>query len=230
VIKIDLRRRVIPALIPVLLPILLSSVVLSGCAKKEVASTAPTGRWGYINKGGNFIIQPQFDDASDFGEHGAIVRDGKRLLRLKQDPPGESSDPVKADDKAEQPDLPTLRATNISDDTYKILDGDKVVFEPGKVEVSESVFHDNDFVCVRFGEQYAFIDRNGKLGITAPFKAARDFSDKRAAVMDGGKWGFINRKGTFVIPAKYIGAGSFKNGLAPVKVQMEVPSEKKGLF
>jgi hypothetical protein len=201
---------------------------LSGCSKP--APSAPTGKWGYINKTGNFIIQPQFDEASEFGESGAIVRDGKRLLRLKAKPPGESSDPVKPEDTAELPPLPTLRAAEAGADTYQVKDDDKIVFDPKSVPATEEVFHDNDFVCVKFGAQYAYIDKQGKLGIPVPFKAARNFSDKRAAAMDGGKWGYINRKGSFVLPPKYLDAGSFAYGLAPVKVPSDAPSAKTSLF
>ena len=40
-----------------------------------------------------------------------------------------------------------------------------------------------------------------------------------AAVAHGGKWGFIDMRGNFVIPPKYVGARDFKNGLAGVAIE-----------
>jgi hypothetical protein len=89
--------------------------------------------------------------------------------------------------------------------------------ELSQVAAADPIFKGNDYVCVFFGKKCAFLDRQGKLFL-APFDQARNFSGNRAAVQDGHKWGFINRKGRFVIPPKYVGAGDFVNGLAPVAV------------
>jgi hypothetical protein len=102
------------------------------------------------------------------------------------------------------------------------MDGEKVVFDVTKGAASDAVFHGNDCVCVLFAKKFAFIDKQGKVFL-APFEGTRDFSEGRAAVQDGHKWGFITRKGKFVIPPKYLGAGEFVNGLAPV----EIPAEPK---
>jgi len=234
-------------------------LVLTGCNKP---ATTSAGRWGYIDKTGNFIIQPQFDEASNFNAEGAaFVRDGKRILRLKAKPPGESSDPVKPDDSPALAPGVTLRAAQGADDTYKVMDGDKCVFDVSKKAATndaskkaatndvskkaasndvskkaatddvskkaatDDVFKGNDYVCVFFGKKCAFLDKQGKIWLS-PFEAARNFSEKRAAVEDGHKWGFISqKKGTFVIPPKYIGAGDFVGGLAPVEIPGEAPSK-----
>lgn len=46
-----------------------------------------------------------------------------------------------------------------------------------------------------------------------------DFSEDLAAVNVGGKFGYINTKGKFVIEPLYSFAGYFKNSIAPVKIQ-----------
>jgi hypothetical protein len=193
---------------------------LAGCSK--AAPGPPPGKWGYISKKtGNFIIQPQFDEASNFSNGSAIVRDGKRLLRLQAEPPGESRDPVKPDDTSVLAPLTSLHAAQGAGDTYKVMDGPKVVFDVTKEAASDALFHDNDYICVQFGKKYAFIDKKGVV-FQPPYNAARDFSEGRAAVQDGGKWGFINRKGKFVVMPQYLDAGSFVDGLAPVKIPAEV--------
>jgi hypothetical protein len=194
-------------------------LALCGCNKPAPVSA---GKWGYIDKKGYFIIKPQFDEASDFNKDGrAFVRSEKRILGLKANPPGESTDPVKPDDSTALAPGPTLRAAEGEGETYKVMDGKKVVFDVAKGAATDEVFHGNDYVCVLFGKKCAFIDKQGKIFL-APFEDARDFSEGRAAVQDGHKWGFINRKGLFVIPPKYIGAGDFVGGLAPVEIPAEV--------
>ena len=51
----------------------LVGMTLAGCNKPAASGSA--GKWGYIDKTGNFIIQPQFDEASDFKDGTAFVRD-----------------------------------------------------------------------------------------------------------------------------------------------------------
>jgi RNA polymerase sigma factor (sigma-70 family) len=53
-------------------------------------------------------------------------------------------------------------------------------------------------------------------GVTA---GAGDFHCGRAAVLLGGKWGFIDKRGVLVVPAKYEACDSFSEGLAAVRVK-----------
>lgn len=52
--------------------------------------------------------------------------------------------------------------------------------------------------------------------IPARFDDAEPFSEGRALVRIGDRYGFVDRNGTLVIPAEYASAGSFSSGLAPV--------------
>ena len=44
------------------------------------ASAKIDGLWGYINKSGNFFIEPRFDYATDFREGLAYVSEGNHVL------------------------------------------------------------------------------------------------------------------------------------------------------
>ena len=57
----------------------------------------------------------------------------------------------------------------------------------------------------------------GKKGETNVFDDAEPFSDGMAAIMNNGKWGYINRKFDLVIPCQYDIAYPFINGLAKVE-------------
>lgn len=195
---------------------------LAGCNKPS--TPAPTGKWGYVNKLGKFIILPQFDEAAEFKPEGAIVRKGKNLMRLKSDPPGEEADtPPGPQDTAALPELTTLRCAEGGKDTYKILNGEETIFDPTSKAETPALFDESGMVCAHFGSEFAFIDKTGKMAIPRTFKKARPFSHGKAAVFEAGKWGFINKKGVFILPPQYLEAGSFAEGLAPVKI----PSEDK---
>ena len=75
--------------------------------------------------------------------------------------------------------------------------------------------------------KFGYIGRTLRLEIATVYENARDFSEEKAAVRKGGKWGYINENGVTVIPfdfescalADTMGediAFSFRNGLAPV--------------
>lgn len=74
-------------------------------------------------------------------------------------------------------------------------------------------------------------DSSGKWGfkqfgewvVDPRFDSACDFNDGLAPVFLNGKWGYIDKKGTCIIPYKYEYAGAFHEGLARVKM-----SEKWG--
>jgi hypothetical protein len=71
------------------------------------------------------------------------------------------------------------------------------------------------FRFVRDGK-YGYIDRNGKIVISAQFEQARDFSEGLATVKIGDKYGCIDANGKIVIPARFDYINEFKNGLAEI--------------
>lgn len=67
---------------------------------------------------------------------------------------------------------------------------------------------------------YGFVDRTGRPVIPALFESARDFSEGLAAVAIGGKWGYIDRAGAWVIEPRFPYAESFvASGLAAVDLE-----------
>jgi len=70
------------------------------------------------------------------------------------------------------------------------------------------------------GENFGFIDLAGKWVIHPQFTPCKQFSEGLAAVNSEGNWGYIERDGTFAIPAVFEGryATSFRDGLAGVQI------------
>ncbi|HEY9162860.1 MAG TPA: WG repeat-containing protein [Desulfomonilia bacterium] len=71
---------------------------------------------------------------------------------------------------------------------------------------------------VSSGGQWGFINTAGKVVIKFIFKEIGSFdTDLAPARVDKEKWGYINKKGLYVINPKYDGARPFRGGYAPVK-------------
>ncbi len=67
----------------------------------------------------------------------------------------------------------------------------------------------------------SYYDYSGNQLFGTYFDQARQFSEGLAAVMQDGKWGFINSKGNYIVPSKYYLVRPFKDGLAMVFIDKE---------
>ena len=124
-------------------------------------------------------------------------------MRLNQETMKESDIPVGPDDKAELPPLPTAYCAE-SEKGYKIMEGETVLFDPAqKPEELPPIFAENGLACAKFGTQYAFIDKDGKIAVGGrPFAEARPFQDGRAAVKNGRQMGLYQQKRQFCYPSQ----------------------------
>ena len=81
-------------------------------------------------------------------------------------------------------------------------------------------FSDDGLAAVREPNQpcaWGYISESGELTIPYRFDEARKFKSGYAAVRVNDKWGFIDKKGNYIVEPKFSAAGSFAdNGLAPV--------------
>lgn len=175
-------------------------------------------KWGYINKKGDFIINPQFADATYFsdglarvcdskGNVGYINKKGKYVIAAKYKQGTyfkEGLAFVVAEGGA-----PTC-----------INKKGKTVFElpqaEGVMEFSEGLatFYTYD----KEGEElYGFVDKKGRVAINPQFKKANYFCEGMAAVANSeGDFGYIDKKGKYVINPQFEEAWQFKNGKAAV--------------
>jgi hypothetical protein len=62
----------------------------------------------------------------------------------------------------------------------------------------------------------AFVNKEGVV-LEARFEMAKDFAEGLAPVMQGGKWGFIDKSGRFLIGPRFDDAWPFSEGLARVR-------------
>lgn len=177
-------------------------------------------KWGYVNKKGDFIINPQFADATYFsdglarvsdskGNVGYINKKGKYVIASKY-----------------------KRGTNFKEGlAFVVAEGGaptcinkkgKTVFElpqaEGVMEFSEGLaaFYTYD---KKGDRSYGFVDKKGRVAINPQFKRMSYFCEGKAAVANSeGEIGFIDKKGKYVINPQFEEAYYFKNGKAAVRM------------
>jgi hypothetical protein len=192
----------------------------------NVGKDSYDGKTGYIDKSGNFVIEPKFDDSESFFDGLAMFAEDKKRndgasayfnRKAFMDTKGKIITPFfnRAESFSEG-----LAAVEIND-RWGFID------KRGNIKISPQF----DFVIREFSEGIAFvncdndktaaIDKTGKYITECIFDEAWGFSEGLAAVQYSGKFGFINRKGKFVIKPQFSNADSFYNGLAKVGIVKE---------
>lgn len=197
--------------------------IWGACVFSEGLACVVTGKWGFIDTSGKFVIKPQFDEAGPFSEGlatvrlwdqskasshktGFIDRSGKVVIKPVFDVAQRFSEGLAA--------VGTRRGT----DDYQFGFIDKTGMMIIKPRFDWTYSFEEGMAAVRVSEKWGFIDKTGKMLIKPRFDKAEGFSDGFAAVAVKGKWGFIDNTGKFVIEPRFNEAGSFRNGLAFVKI------------
>lgn len=83
-----------------------------------------------------------------------------------------------------------------------------------------------NFIPVKSGDEYQYINRSGDIKINPQFLNASAFRDGLALVQTSGedpKWGFINEDGKYVVNANYDEATVFRDGVAWVVKKNSAP-------
>ncbi|EMO68821.1 hypothetical protein LEP1GSC132_1091 [Leptospira kirschneri str. 200803703] len=173
---------------------------------------------GYIDAGGQWIIESEYDRADDFQEGVAVVeKEGKKFLI------NEKNEMI-----LEIPDNVNLSSFN---------DGLAVVYRevkprrfqygymnrfgefvvPLEYEKAEPFREGRGVVQSSETKKWGAVDSSGKLVIPHKFLNGIYFRDGMAAIHDEKfKWGYIDPSGKIVIPTKFNSAGDFSEGLADV--------------
>ena len=218
---------------------LLRSVQTRSDAPNALYPVCVSGRYGYVNRRGEMVIEPQYGVALEFSEGLAYVRgvssDGTRVEGAYYiDTNGE----IVIDMAQYQPGIPWEAGGDFSeglvvfhrpDDKWGFLD------KAGSVAIAYrfdfASFFSEGLAYVEIGDKFGYIDRTGALVITPRFEvgssdtlvdALREsqmfFRHGLAKVKHGGKYGFIDGKGRWIVRPLFDDAKAFSgNGMAPVK-------------
>jgi hypothetical protein len=169
------------------------------------------GKYGYVDRKGNVVIEPQFDNAKSFseglawaekdGKTGYIDKTGTFVIMLN----GERGEAFS-------------EGVAIVGDHEKLINNKGETLVDGKqlrylvVSVSEGMLQVRNM-----DYKYGFFDKNGNQAIEFKYDDANAFSDGIAWVKKDGKWGCIDKKGNTVIEFDYVWINDFNDGLAFVR-------------
>lgn len=178
-------------------------------------------KWGYINRKGEVVVQPQFSKALFFSEGlavaciesnkcGYIDKTGKFVINPQFQEASRFSE--------------GLAAVEVEDRIGYIDKTGKRVINPQFTPSYPFALHafSEGLARVKVGEKFGFIDNSGKLVINPQFEDASPFFDGLAAASIGNKYGFVDKEGKIVINPQFDDAQPFINGLAAVSVGKQV--------
>lgn len=171
-------------------------------------------KWGYINKKGEYIINPQFQNA-DFFHYGlakVVSSDGK-IGYIKED--GKYAIPAKFKSGT---NFSEGLAFVVSDGSYPVCidksGGTIFSLKQAKYAVS---FSEGLAIIVNTEGKFGFVDKTGKMIINPQFESANSFSEGLAVIKQNDKYGFIDKTGKIVINTQFEEVSDFKNGKARFK-------------
>ncbi len=172
------------------------------------------GKFGYMDRSGKTVITPQFDMAYGFSEGLAHVRIGSRSGYISAN--GEVVITPQFD-----------AAWQFQYGRANVQLGNRFGFigKDGKF-ISSPDFTWTGMFSGRFAPvktaagALAFVDRSGKIVLSGKAESllGAGFADGLVPAASGGKWGYLDTAGKWVIEPQYEAARNFADGLAPVVV------------
>lgn len=180
---------------------------------------SPDGeQYGYVDLSGEFVIEPQFEQAGDFSEGLAAVQVDGLIGYI--DPSGEIVIEPQFDLANPFQEGLALIAVIDADDqlSFGYVDTDgQLVIEP---QFSLAIDFSEGLAAVSRGEAdeflFGYIDPSGEFVIEPQFEVAEAFQEGLAGAGSVDSVGYIDSTGTVVIEPQFIYAGPFSDGLATV--------------
>lgn len=176
------------------------------------------GKFGFINKSGEWAIKPKYDFANNFADGLAIVEpDGAEGKYGVIDKEGN----IVADFKYSQ------MGDYYSDGLARVMINGKHGFinKLGKLTIPIQFEDATDFAeglaGVQIKNKWGFINTSGKIVIKPTYAKVRKFSEGLARVTINGKFGFINKSGKILIRPQFSedsNLNDFHGGLAFIQI------------
>ncbi|MEI6184441.1 MAG: WG repeat-containing protein [Bacteroidota bacterium] len=179
--------------------------------------------WGYVDKTGKFIVNPQFKQAFAFKEGLALIKNTEGKYGYIDETGKIIINAVYKDAKSFSEGLAAVVKEN---QKIEFIDKMGKTILNLEAEIESVTEFSEGFAEVTVGGHNAYIDKTGKVVINGSFDYAYNFSEGLALigqkVKDGDKetikYGYIDKKGKIVINPQFDDANIFSEGRASVQV------------
>ena len=163
-------------------------------------------KYGYIDKKGNYVINPQFDYAFYFADNGlAVVKNDEKYGYI--DKKGNYVINLQFDSASTFDDSGMALVKN--SDQFGFIDKKgNYVINPQFDDVHEYSSYDKDLIAVETGDKYGCIDRKGNQVISGKDYIYQIYPDG-IIFAQGKKAGVLKKDGTVLINCSYDGVGSY---------------------
>jgi len=176
------------------------------------------GKWGFINRQGEVVVEPQFDRVVGADDDAITARNAAGWIAIH---PNNENQAV----LTKLPFGATYRSViEIAPDLYRVVtaDGTATVFDAKGRFGAE--FDDDWYfgtlreglLPIKQGGKWGVVDRLGRVVLKPTFDFMGNFSEGKAPVSIGKKWGYIDFKGDMIIKPQFRVAGTFVGGIALV--------------
>ncbi|MCU0431827.1 MAG: WG repeat-containing protein [Bacteroidia bacterium] len=173
------------------------------------------GTWGYINRKGEIVIEPKYEQVGAIRAGRCLFRENKKWGLT------DSTGAVLI-----APQYSGLRFTTSNDTLLISIKNDPrygftdtLGQELSLPASRKALVMGEQRLALSIKGKWALYDYSGKAITGEDFQAIEPFSEGLAAVQRAGKWGFIDTSGSEVVAAQYISVGPFCSGRARVKIK-----------
>lgn len=170
-------------------------------------------KYGFINKVGEIVIKPQFDDANEFNDGLASVKKDDKWGYI--DKTGKLAIPMKFQ-----------AAWDFKNGYAFVKASNKCGFIDKKGNLVINIKYDcnnlrairDNMITVSINNKLGCIDKTGKIIIKPNFDEINKFNEGIAAVKIGNKWGYIDKTGKIIVKPKFDHTSKFSENLAKIGV------------
>ncbi len=171
-------------------------------------------QWGFIDRTGKYVINPQYDNVTPFVEGRALVWRKEAVGYID-----ENGAPVTPTGyKAATPFVDGKAWTVLPNGAPTLIDTEgKTLFSLTEAETVSTYSDGLAVVVPTSGDTVRYIDETGKTLLTLTgYDATGSFHEGLATVERDGKQGYVDKTGKLVIALKFDRAGDFADGRAVV--------------